>query len=436
MATHAISTVWPRPGDAARGLTRVGSAPVASRLGFRALLALVIVVLFAPQAWIPALAPLRPALLAVLVGLTAVVVERLKHGQRIIPAGREMALVAALAAWSVVTIPFSDWPGGSASVFVGSVANSFVVFWLITQTATTARRQWQLTWLLAILTVPPAEAGIEHYLRGIQMEGTDRVLGYRAGLMTNPNDLALALNLLLPMLLALFFVSRTTGRRVFLLGAIALSTAGIVVTFSRGGFITLAVAATVYLVKLYRQRRRGWAWLAVVAVLLMLPAVPPSYVQRITTMSDIEADPSGSAQERWRDLGAAAGYVAKHPIFGAGLGQSILALNEARGATWRLVHNMYLEYGVELGLPGLAIFVWLLWLAVRNATRARRLALDAGSARLFAIAEAVQVSLIAFAVAAFFHPGGYHFLFFLLAGQAVALRRICEEPLESSHVSV
>ena len=99
----------------------------------------------------------------------------------------------------------------------------------------------------------------------------------------------------------------------------------------------------------------------------MLPAVPPSYVQRITTMSDIEADPSGSAQERWRDLGAAAGYVAKHPIFGAGLGQSILALNEARGATWRLVHNMYLEYGVELGLPGLAIFVWLLWLAVRNA---------------------------------------------------------------------
>ena len=73
---------------------------------------------------------------------------------------------------------------------------------------------------------------------------------------------------------------------------------------------------------------------------------------------------------------------------------------------------------------------------MRNATRARRLALDAGSARLFAIAEAVQVSLIAFAVAAFFHPGGYHFLFFLLAGQAVALRRICEEPLESSHVSV
>src|SRR2546425_40491 len=129
MATHAISTVWPRPGDAARGLTRVGAAPVASRLGFPALLALVIVVLF------PALAPLRPALLAVLVGLTAVVVERLKHGQRIIPAGREMALVAALAAWSVVTIPFSDWPGGSASVFVGSVANSFVVFWLITQTA-------------------------------------------------------------------------------------------------------------------------------------------------------------------------------------------------------------------------------------------------------------------------------------------------------------
>src|SRR5262249_28310825 len=144
-----------------------------SRLGFRALLALMIVVLFAPQAWIPVLAPLRPALLAVLVGITAVIVERLKHGQRIIPAGRETTVVVALLLWSVVTIPFSDWPGGSASVFVGSVANSFVVFWLIAQTVTTARRQWQIAWLLAILAVPPAEAGIEHYLRGIQLEGTD-----------------------------------------------------------------------------------------------------------------------------------------------------------------------------------------------------------------------------------------------------------------------
>src|SRR5438045_477895 len=79
MTTHAISTVWPGPGGAAPTGARTGRAPEPSRLGFRALMALMIVVLFAPQAWLPPLGEIRPALLAVLVGLTAVVVERLKH---------------------------------------------------------------------------------------------------------------------------------------------------------------------------------------------------------------------------------------------------------------------------------------------------------------------------------------------------------------------
>jgi hypothetical protein len=37
---------------------------------------------------------------------------------------------------------------------------------------------------------------------------------------------------------------------------------------------------------------------------------------------------------------------------------------------------------------------------------------------------ALEISLVAFAVAAMFHPVGYHFYFYILAGLAVALRSI------------
>ena len=41
---------------------------------------------------------------------------------------------------------------------------------------------------------------------------------------------------------------------------------------------------------------------------------------------------------------------------------------------------------------------------------------------LFCLAEGVQVSLIAFAVAGMFHPVAYHFYFYYMGGLALAIR--------------
>ena len=39
----------------------------------------------------------------------------------------------------------------------------------------------------------------------------------------------------------------------------------------------------------------------------------------------------------------------------------MLALNDERGARWLSVHNAYLNYAVDLGLPGLTLFLMLLF---------------------------------------------------------------------------
>jgi putative inorganic carbon (HCO3(-)) transporter len=163
---------------------------------------------------------------------------------------------------------------------------------------------------------------------------------------------------------------------------------------------------------------------------LALPLLPPGYGERLATVTDVESDPTGSAQARTRDLAVATSYVFDHPLLGAGAGMNMLALNDLRGSTWREVHSVYLQYAVDLGLPGLALFLCLLgtsYAAARGA--ARRAAATPGGAGLSALAEGIEVSLVGFAVAAFFHPVAYQFYFFYVAGLAAAARALSPAPM-------
>jgi O-antigen ligase len=115
--------------------------------------------------------------------------------------------------------------------------------------------------------------------------------------------------------------------------------------------------------------------------------------------------------------------AARNPITGVGLDQNVLALNRERGATWREVHNVYLQYAVDLGLPGLLLFLALFISLFRTAGRVRKAGRRLRSTREVAVAAgSVQIALVAFAVAAFFHPVAYQFYFFLAAGLALAVQ--------------
>jgi O-antigen ligase len=172
--------------------------------------------------------------------------------------------------------------------------------------------------------------------------------------------------------------------------------------------------------------RRGAVGAGVIVVFLALGAfvlIPDQYFTRLATITNIEADTTGSAQGRWDDYFVSLEYIQRHPLTGAGLGQDLLALNATRGhATWRSVHNAYLQAAVDLGLPGMALLLALLLASFANARRVRRLsARRANGGDLEVLASGVHVSLLAFSVAAFFHPIAYQFYFFCLAGLAVAL---------------
>jgi O-antigen ligase len=104
-----------------------------------------------------------------------------------------------------------------------------------------------------------------------------------------------------------------------------------------------------------------------------------------------------------------------------------IALNETRGAFWKAVHNVYLQVAVELGLPGLILFL-LFVVGTFKSVRAvlRGTAGDPASSDVFRLADGLYISLIAFAVEALFHPVAYQLYFYYMAGLVVAAKAIYE----------
>ncbi len=205
-----------------------------------------------------------------------------------------------------------------------------------------------------------------------------------------------------------------------LLTAVIVEAATVVLTYSRGGAVTLAVIVLAYLWKLRRQRERSFIYVGLLAALLALPLLPSSYFDRMSTITNVEADRTGSAQERISDMIIAGKTILANPIIGAGMGMNMLVMRDARGG-WLGVHNVYLEHALDLGLIGLGLFLVLLWSCLRAVAHIQH---TSSSPDLVFLAQGLEISLIAYATAAMFHPVSYQYYFYYIAGLAIGARAI------------
>jgi hypothetical protein len=426
---------WWRPAGTGRE-TGLETSPVPeithrdSAVPFWALMTFTFILFISPQSYIPALAPLRIALVTVALAVMAYLLDRLGRRRPVLEFTRETVIVLCLVGWAILTMPMSYWPAGSIGVLFGLYIKTLIVFWLLSHVVNTVPRLRLIAWGLSLMAVPLALSALVNLVSGNYIyqgfaSHESRILGYEAPLTGNPNDLALTLNLILPLSVALFLANKNPVVRAALLACICLDAIAIIATFSRGGFLTLFVTFATYLWTLSKRPERRWAFLALFVALAAAPLLPSGYLDRLSTITNIEADPTGSGQERWADTVSAMKYVAHHPIVGAGLGMNALAMNEARGSRWLSLHNVYLQYAVDLGIPGLILFLMLLTGSVKSARYAQRRS-DRGSAsgELFYLAEGIRISLVAFAVAGLFHPVAYNFYFYYIAGLALAAKAI------------
>ena len=448
MIDHARAEWW-RPdvavdrGDRGEAPTAADSQISDSAIPFGAMMTFTFILLLAPQLYFPSLEPFHIALLTGGFAIAAHLFDTFIH-RRPIPLSPEIRIAACLVAWAIVTVPLSYSPGGSVSLLLGVYLKSLAIFWLLSDIVTTLSRLHLVAWALTLMTVPLAATALDNFNAGTFIRNLDgslppgadpRIIGYNAPLTGNPNGLAEVLNLILPLSLALFSIARRTWVRAVLLAVIALDVIAVVVTFSRSGFLALATIFAMYLWKLRKRPEGGWAVVAlVIALVCITPLFPSNYWDRVSTITNKDSDPTSSAQHRWRDMVAAANFVVKNPIVGAGVGMNSLALYEERGPyrdyynqKWMEVHNVYLVYAVELGIPGLVLFLMLFAGCMKSTMSVQARSAGVPALReLFYLAEGIQISLIAYAVTALFDPSAYSFYFYYFAGLAVAVRAAYE----------
>ena len=212
-------------------------------------------------------------------------------------------------------------------------------------------------------------------LAQVTSEGFDTTGGVQprlSGPIGEKNRYAQVLIVLLPIGLYLARRERRNALRLLAGASTLLVLAGIVLSFSRGGFIALVgliVVATV----LGSIRPRLLAT-ALVGGGLVLILFAPSYAARMASIADVaalfgnpSAEPDGAILGRTTSNLAALQVFLAHPVIGVGPGQYYAQysqeianqLNLRRFDTQRRAHNLYLEMAADLGLMGLGAFLFV-----------------------------------------------------------------------------
>ena len=229
---------------------------------------------------------------------------------------------------------------------------------------------------------------------------------------SNPNDLAALTLLMLSVAAALLATERTRWIRWCAITGLALLPVLILMTQSRGGFIALSMFAAFAIVG---QRRTLRTALIVITLALGVVAVAPSGVwQRVRGLSEVtdnldRVDPEGSAKARFQIWQVALKIIDDHPVTGVGWGAYPFAHAEYAPVSgvdptvygFRDTHSTVLNVLAETGVPGLVLFLALLWGAMRDAERARRMCVRV-QPRLALQLRYLELGLLAFLVAGVF----------------------------------
>ncbi len=190
----------------------------------------------------------------------------------------------------------------------------------------------------------------------------------------SPNQLAGFLIVALPVAAALALTAR---RPVFKLAwalPAVLAVGGLFLSGSRGGQLAFLPAVVLFLLLVGHARRRprlAWGLAAGcigLAVLLSL-AFTPLRVRLAGLVTGHDA----SMISRYYFWQSAARLAAAHPALGTGAGTFELVYPQYAAAGFtRMAHENYLQMAAELGLPGLAAFLWMAVAAFAAARRAWR----------------------------------------------------------------
>jgi O-antigen ligase len=342
-----------------------------------------------------------------------------------------------------LSVPFSVWRTGSKDIFQNSwLAFSFVAF-LSVAGLVQNYSQWlkllkSLTYALLVFTIIANVFGVSDNGR----------LFLEQGKFGNPNEMAQALLLGLPLWGVMMVNSQTPPRKMFAVGVMVLILATTFRTGSRGAMIGFVAMLLVVFLRAPIMGKMQIIIAGVFFLAIVMTTMPGKLISRYKSITDDEVDIAEmggamaesavtSTQSRKQLLRHSLIFTMKHPLFGVGPGMFevaddayMKALGYRRGA-WLGTHNSYTQVSSEVGIPAFLFFVSAVGMALKGPYAVyKKTRGDPRLQELGNIALGIHYCMVLYAVTILFEHIAYTIMLPVFGGMAACLVRTAEAEIQ------
>ena len=331
----------------------------------------------------------------------------------------EVKCVLVLIALSLLTMPIARDFGLAWETFNDKFIKSVLMFIVMVNVIRTRKRLMWILWLSIGISIYLCYMAISLYL-----EGQFEVEGYRVavdvrGMFANPNDMAIHFVTMLPITFCLAVAAKNKVLKIFYFLITAGQVVGVLVTFSRGGFLGLLGLSLVLMWKIGREHRTKAILISAFLLILLVVFAPGNYGVRMLSIFFPGLDPVGSADQRKENLILSIIATIRNP-WGIGIGNSITF-----GVGNLQTHNAYTQVSSELGVVGLAAYLTFMISPFRKLGAIERTLFEKGDKKWFYyLAIGWQASIVGFMISSFFGSIAYDWFVYYLIAYAVTFRRI------------
>jgi probable O-glycosylation ligase (exosortase A-associated) len=348
---------------------------------------------------------------------------------------RETLLLGLLWGWFAVTSMGAFYPEDAWRKF-GEMSKVLLMAVLVIPLF---QDREKLRILLFVIAASLGFYGVKGGVFVLRTGGQDMVLGAPNSFFEANTEMALVLNMALPLLFYLAKEETRRWRRLTLYGAFALTMIAVPFTYSRGGLFGLVTVLVVLFVKARRRLMLVPVMAAGIVAFVLL--APPQWLSRMQTLENVQAD--GSANLRFMSWKVAISIAQDSPVVGGGFKVFIhratydIYMPEYPRAFGHDAHSIYFNLLGEHGWVGLVLFlafvgaVLLRLYQIRRLARARPEVAWAGN-----YAHMLQASIAVYLVngatlsVAYFDLA-YQLLILAPLIHAVAMQQLAAEPAAS-----
>lgn len=327
----------------------------------------------------------------------------------------------AFFGWMVLATGFSSWIGGSLNRVKDYGLYNLMLLFIVGGLAT----NWSE---IRLIFYSLAASGMMNLLEARLFMESDqgRMHLWENGTISNSNDLASQLLLVLPFVLWITMDSRRTILiRIPLFGTIAYGLWVIVGTASRGALLGI-IASFLFILWRANMRQRAVAILAgAILAVIVVTALPQITSNRLGTLfGEQNEEARQSADARSHLFRQSVAYTIQHPLFGVGPDQFSnyqAEEHEVKRSLWHPTHCAWTQVSSECGVPALIFFLLGIGSAIWAVARTYRTARERGNSDIANACFCYLLAMVGFLVSITFLSNAYSSTIPLTVGLGISM---------------